>query len=101
MEHGNLPVPPHILNAPTQLHKQLGHGRGYKYPHNFEGNYVREEYLPEKLRGRRYYEPSENGAEADIAKRLRAWRGDDSDDSSDDAANEDDVNKDDSRDDDE
>lgn len=76
LNHGNLPVPPHILNAPTDLHKQLGHGRGYKYPHNFEGNYVHENYLPEKLHGRRYYEPSENGAEAAIAQRMRELRGD-------------------------
>lgn len=74
LEHPNLPLPRHILNAPTQLQKRLGHGRGYKYPHNFEGNYVREDYLPERLRGRRYYEPSENGAEAEIARRLNAWR---------------------------
>ncbi|TDP62178.1 recombination protein MgsA [Bradymonas sediminis] len=74
LNHGNLPVPLHILNAPTALQKKLGHGRGYKYPHNFEGNYVHEEYLPEPLRGRRYYEPSENGAEAKIAQRLREMR---------------------------
>jgi putative ATPase len=74
LEHGNLPIPKHIVNAPTQLHKQLGHGRGYKYPHNFDGNYVREDYLPEKLVGQRYYEPSDNGYEAEMSERLREWR---------------------------
>jgi len=75
LNHGNLPIPLQILNAPTDLQKTLGHGRGYKYPHNFEGNYVHEDYLPEKLRGRRYYQPSENGAEAKIARHLRELRG--------------------------
>jgi putative ATPase len=74
LEHPNLPIPKHIINAPTELAKRLGHGRGYKYPHNFEGNYVRADYLPEKLGGQRFYEPSDNGREADIAERLRAWR---------------------------
>jgi putative ATPase len=76
MDHGNLPVPKHIVNAPTDLHKKLGHGRGYKYPHNFDGNYVREDYLPEKIKDQRYYEPSENGYEAEMADRLRRWRDD-------------------------
>ncbi|MFP4599311.1 MAG: replication-associated recombination protein A [Persicimonas sp.] len=75
VEHPNLPIPKHIINAPTQLSKQLGHGRGYKYPHNFDGNYVRENYLPEQLEGERFYEPSENGYEAEIARRMREWQG--------------------------
>ena len=79
VDHGNLPVPKHIVNAPTKLHKQLGHGRGYKYPHNFDGNYVKEDYLPDEIAGQRYYEPSDNGYEAEMAERLRTWR-DDSDD---------------------
>lgn len=75
VQHGSLPIPTQIVNAPTQLHKSLGHGRGYKYPHNFDGNFVVEEYLPERLRGRRYYEPTRNGYEADITDRLHRWRG--------------------------
>lgn len=58
IDEGNLPLPKHLLNAPTKLQKDLGHGRGYKYPHNFTGNYVPEQYLPDKLRGRHYYEPA-------------------------------------------
>jgi putative ATPase len=74
LEHGNLDVPDKLLNAPTDLHEDLGHGRGYKYPHNFSGNYVSEEYLPEQLRDRRYYEPSDNGYEEEIKSRLDRWR---------------------------
>jgi putative ATPase len=72
--HGALPVPAHLRNATTPLQKSLGWSAGYQYPHDFEGHYVREEYLPEALRGRRYYEPSDSGAEKAIADRLRALR---------------------------
>jgi putative ATPase len=71
---GNLPSPLHIRNAPTRLMKDLKYGRDYKYPHDFEGHLVAQDYLPEKLKGRRYYEPSENGYEAEIRKRLEAVR---------------------------
>lgn len=74
LEHGDLSIPDKLLNAPTDLHEEMGHGRGYKYPHNFSGNYVAEEYLPDELRGDRYYEPSKNGYEAEIKERLRRWR---------------------------
>ncbi len=70
LEEGPLPVPLHIRNAPTQLMKSLGYGGGYKYPHNFEGNYVPEEYLPEKLKARRFYRPSQNGFEEELSRRL-------------------------------
>ena len=75
MERGALPVPLHVRNAPTRLMKEMGYGSGYKYPHNFDGNYVAEEYLPEELRGRRYYAPSQSGREPEIAARLAKWRG--------------------------
>ncbi len=58
-KHGSLPLPKKILNAPTDTHKKLGHGRGYKYPHNFNGHYVDEDYLPDKLRGLRFYSPDD------------------------------------------
>ncbi len=70
MEQGPLPVPMHVRNAPTKLMKQLGYGSGYQYPHDFEGNYVPEQYLPEGLRGQRFYEPSENGEEKRLKARL-------------------------------
>ena len=56
-EKGALPVPLHLRNAPTKLMKELGYSKGYKYPHDYEDAKVDEEYMPEKLRGRRYYTP--------------------------------------------
>ncbi|HEX7700085.1 MAG TPA: hypothetical protein VF403_05175, partial [Kofleriaceae bacterium] len=50
--------------------RALGHGQGYKYPHELEGNYVAEDYLPEKLIGTKIYEPSESGFEAEHKRRL-------------------------------
>jgi len=70
-----LPVPLHIRNAPTSLMKKLGYGKGYKYPHNFPDSYIEEDYLPENLKGRIYYEPADNGFEAEIKSRLEKWRG--------------------------
>jgi putative ATPase len=83
LAHPNLSVPKHLINASSSLGKAMGHGRGYKYPHNFDGNYVPERYLPDRIRGHVYYEPSHNGYEATIADRLEAWRasqGEDEDD---------------------
>ncbi|HWU41163.1 MAG TPA: replication-associated recombination protein A, partial [Candidatus Acidoferrum sp.] len=68
------PVPLHIRNAPTSLMKDLHYGEGYKYAHDYEGGYVEQEYLPESLKGRVYYRPSDRGLEAEIQKRLSAWR---------------------------
>ena len=73
-QHGPLPVPLHLRNAPTPLMKGLGYGRGYKYAHDYEGHVAEQEHLPDKLQGQRYYEPSENGAERDIKGRLEAIR---------------------------
>jgi putative ATPase len=69
-EHGALPVPAHLRSSSTPLGKSLGWGAGYQYPHDFEGHYVREEYLPEALRGRRYYAPTASGREREIQERL-------------------------------
>lgn len=69
-KEGALPVPLHLRNAPTKLMKSLGYGGGYKYPHNFEGNYVPEEYLPEALRARCFYTPTRNGFEAELSERY-------------------------------
>jgi putative ATPase len=76
-ETGALPVPVHLRNAPTGLMRDLGYGREYKYPHNFDGHYVPEDYLPEELRGREYYTPADIGFEKIIGERLRAWNPDD------------------------
>ena len=68
------PVPLHIRNAPTPLMNELGYGEDYKYAHDYEGAYVEQAYLPESLRGRVYYRPTDRGLEAEIQKRLTAWR---------------------------
>jgi putative ATPase len=72
-ERGALPVPRHLRNASTALQKAEGYGEGYKYPHDFEGNYVPGDYLPEELVGSRFYEPTRSGEEAAIADRLAEW----------------------------
>ncbi|HUH02540.1 MAG TPA: replication-associated recombination protein A [Kofleriaceae bacterium] len=79
-EHGALPVPAKLRNAVTGLDKSEGYGKGYKYPHDFEGNYVPETYLPDELVGQRYYEPSTSGREAVIKDRLDALRARDGED---------------------
>jgi putative ATPase len=71
---GSLPVPLHIRNAPTRLMKDLGYGKGYRYAHSYDQAYVQQEYLPEKLTGRRYYNPTERGFEKIIKTRLHQWR---------------------------
>jgi len=71
---GALPVPFHIRNAPTGLMKDLGYGKGYKYAHDYKGAYTTQEYLPEKLKGRRFYFPSERGYEKTIKERIEKWR---------------------------
>ena len=74
LERGPLPVPLKLRNAPTPLMKSMGYAGGYRYPHNFEGHYVPEEYLPDELQGSRFYEPSDSGEEARIKERLEALR---------------------------
>jgi len=71
---GTLPVPLHLRNAPTPLMKAEGYGRDYRYPHDHAGHHVEEEYLPEPVRGRRFYEPSDQGEEGEIRERLERWR---------------------------
>ena len=68
-------VPKHLRDASYPGARQLGHGQGYKYPHNFPGHYIEQEYLPENLRGKRYYLPSASGYERRHRERLEHWRG--------------------------
>ena len=68
------PVPLHIRNASTGLMKDLGYGRGYKYAHDFEDQTAAMDCLPEALRGRRFYEPKDVGAEGEIMRRLERMR---------------------------
>jgi putative ATPase len=69
----NLPVPLHIRNAPTKLMEELGYGQQYKYSHDFPGHFIEQQYLPDNLKKKLYYKPSELGREKDIRERLNKW----------------------------
>ncbi len=73
-EHPAEPVPLHIRNAPTQLMKDIGYGHGYRYDHAEGGHAAGQEYLPDVLRGARWYDPGAAGYEKTIAERLAWWR---------------------------
>jgi len=72
-EHPAEPVPLHIRNAPTTLMKELGYGAGYKYAHAYDDAYAPQEYLPESLRGARWYEPADAGYEKTVKERMAWW----------------------------
>ncbi len=67
------PVPMHLRNAVTGMMSSMGYGKNYKYGHDYEHHFVEQDYLPPSLKGRSYYEPSEEGQEKEAAARLRAW----------------------------
>ena len=72
---GDLSVPLAIRNAPTKLMKEEGYGKGYKYSHDFPGNFVEQEFLPDEIKGTKLYDPGKNAREEDMRKRLRAmWK---------------------------
>jgi len=73
-ETGSLPVPLHIRNAPTALVEASGYGKGYRYAHDYKNAVVKQAYLPEPLKGKRFYHPTDRGYEALIKKRLETWR---------------------------
>lgn len=72
-ETGNLPIPLSLRNAPTKLMKELDYGKGYQYAHDFSGNFVAHEFLPEKIKGTTFYQPQANPAERKIWERLAQW----------------------------
>ena len=72
-EHGALPVPLHLRNAPTPLMQKLGYGKSYKYAHNYSGHIVEQEHLPKELKDKKYYMPSDSGYESRIKERLKSW----------------------------
>lgn len=75
-ETGALPVPLHLRNAPTQLMKKSGYGHDYKYAHSYEGNFVDQEFLPEKISGKVFYEPQNNAREKESRLYLASrWKG--------------------------
>ncbi len=63
-QSGDLPVPLHLRNAPTSLMKEMGYGADYKYPHDYPGHYVAQQYLPDALTGTRFYHPADNPHES-------------------------------------
>ncbi|MDE6027638.1 MAG: replication-associated recombination protein A, partial [Muribaculaceae bacterium] len=69
-ESGDLPVPLHLRNAPTKLMKDLGYHEGYKYAHDYDGNYVDQQYLPDGLAGRKFWIPGNNPSEFKMKERL-------------------------------
>ena len=71
---GNLPVPLHLRNAPTKLMKELGYHEGYKYAHDYPGNFVHQQYLPNALSGSMFWTPQNNPAEDKMRSRMeRLW----------------------------
>lgn len=72
---GDLSVPLHLRNAPTKLMKEEGYGEGYKYSHDYENNFVPQEYMPEEIRGTKLYDPGNNARENELRKRLQIYWG--------------------------
>jgi putative ATPase len=72
---GDLPVPLHIRNAPTKLMKDIGYGKDYKYAHSYAGSFVPDNFLPEEIKGRVFYDPGKNSREEDTRKKLAGmWK---------------------------
>lgn len=70
---GDLPVPLHLRNAPTKLMKQLNYGKDYQYAHSYEGNFTPAEFLPDQIKGTKFYDPGNNPREKEIRRQLRDW----------------------------
>ena len=68
----NDPVPLHLRNPVTGLMRQIGYGKGYKYAHDYPGHYVEQEHLPEQLKGKRYYQPGDQGFEPELDRRMKS-----------------------------
>lgn len=72
---GNLPVPLHLRNAPTQLMEELGYSKGYKYAHDYPGHFVEQQFLPDEVQGQRIWHAQENPAEAKLQERMqKLWK---------------------------
>ena len=72
---GNLPVPLHLRNAPTKLMKQLGYGENYKYAHDYPGNFVRQQFMPDALKAKQLWQPQLNAAEQKHKERMKSLWG--------------------------
>jgi putative ATPase len=72
---GNLPIPLHLRNAPTKMMKQMDYGKDYKYAHQFDNNFVIQEFLPESIAGTRFYSPQKNAREEEMRSFLKSrWK---------------------------
>jgi putative ATPase len=69
------PVPLHLRNASTNLMKQFGFGKNYKYPHEFSGHFIKQDYLPPNVKNKKYYQPTDQGFEKEIKKRMKKIKG--------------------------
>lgn len=69
-EYGSLPTPLHLRNAPTKLMKSLDYGKGYQYAHDYGGKVPDQQHLPDKLKDKVYYKPSDQGYEGQIRQYL-------------------------------
>jgi putative ATPase len=75
-EAGDLPVPLHLRNSPTTLMKKIGYGKDYKYAHDFDNNFAEQEFLPDKIKGSKFYDPQNNSRENELRERLKGlWKG--------------------------
>jgi putative ATPase len=72
-DHGTGAVPTPLMDT-SRDSKGFGHGQGYEYPHNFPGHFTGQQYLPDKLIGRHFYQPSDQGYEGKMAEWLKKWR---------------------------
>lgn len=68
-QNGPKPVPLHLRNPSSSLHRQWGYGQGYKYPHSFPGSWIEQEYMPQELKGKQFYKPKDQGME----QKLNQW----------------------------
>lgn len=75
-ETGDLPVPLHLRNAPTKFMKNIGYSKGYKYAHNFEGNFTNLDFLPDAIKGTKIYDPGNNARENETKDKLKKLWGD-------------------------
>ena len=74
-ETGNLPVPMHLRNAPTALMKELDYGKDYKYAHDYDNNFVEDDFFPEQLNHKKFWEPQSNASENKIVEWMkRLWK---------------------------
>jgi putative ATPase len=74
-QKGDLPVPLHLRNAPTKMMKQMDYGKEYKYAHNYENNFVLQDFLPTEISGKQFYSPQKNTREEEIRKFLKErWK---------------------------